>query len=90
MPWIFLQSDHVDQPENAIPIKPFFGDTSDTALLELIPFLLDIVDAAVDDVRTVRSFLLASLCLMIAETIQVLKQCHLKGKFVHKSVSRKF
>eukprot|EP00960_Hanusia_phi_P051783 761028-Hanusia_phi.AAC.2 len=42
------------QPENAIPIKPFFGDTGDTALLELIPFLLDIVDAAVDDVRTVR------------------------------------
>mmetsp|Transcript_38576 Transcript_38576/g.121555 ORF Transcript_38576/g.121555 Transcript_38576/m.121555 type:complete len:339 (+) Transcript_38576:449-1465(+) len=59
------------QPENAIPIKPFFGDTSDTALLELIPFLLDIVDAAIDDVRT------------------VLKQCHLKGKFVHKSIRPK-
>mmetsp|Transcript_40623 Transcript_40623/g.99783 ORF Transcript_40623/g.99783 Transcript_40623/m.99783 type:complete len:454 (+) Transcript_40623:306-1667(+) len=41
------------QPENAIPIKPFFGDLGDTSLLDLIPFLMNIVDSNVIDVRSV-------------------------------------
>lgn len=27
------------QPENAVPIKPWKGDTEDTELLDIIPFL---------------------------------------------------
>jgi hypothetical protein len=41
------------QPENAVPIKPFFGGANDTALLDLIPFLKDIVLNDVSDVRNV-------------------------------------
>lgn len=41
------------QPENAIPIKSFFGDNNDTSLLDLIPFLKDIVKEDVADVRSV-------------------------------------
>ena len=41
------------QPENAIPIKSFFGDNNDTSLLDLIPFLKDIVLRDVQDVRAV-------------------------------------
>lgn len=41
------------QPENAIPIKPFFGDRGDTGLLDLIPFLKNIVNNNLIDVRSV-------------------------------------
>jgi TFIIF-interacting CTD phosphatase-like protein len=44
---------YVLQPENAIPIKSFFGDNNDTSLLDLIPFLKDIVNKDVSDVRSV-------------------------------------
>jgi hypothetical protein len=41
------------QPENAVPIKPFFGGNKDEALLDLIPFLKEIVLNDVQDVRSV-------------------------------------
>jgi len=44
---------YVLQPENAIPIKPFFGDLDDTSLVDVLPLLLRIVDQDVPDVRSV-------------------------------------
>jgi Dullard-like phosphatase family protein len=41
------------QPENAIPIKPFFGDVHDKELYTLADFLMHLVDVDVADVRTV-------------------------------------
>jgi hypothetical protein len=39
------------QPENAIPMKPFFGDATDDYLAQLAPLLEDIARRAVPDVR---------------------------------------
>lgn len=39
------------QPENAIPIKPFFGDESDAEMQALTAFLKDVVEGDVPDVR---------------------------------------
>jgi Dullard-like phosphatase family protein len=41
------------QPENAVPIKPFFGDVQDHELHTLAEFLTHLVDVDVSDVRTV-------------------------------------
>ncbi len=53
------------QPENAVPIKPFFGDQQDLALRELIPFLAQIASDNTPDVRKV-SQLPRPCCLALA------------------------